>query len=213
VVTPRRDLGRTRERLRTAALAEFAAHGFAGARTDLIARRAGVNKRMLFYCFGSKAQLYREVLQAKLAERTVLVERTPEDLPSALRHWSLTAGADRQWVRFLQWEALEQGGTLAAGRPRRALFLRVLERFQRWQDEGRLPPEIDPAQVMLAITALILFPAAFPQFARLITGVRPESKRFQQAQNNFLDWLAARLVTPAPIRPRGLKHEPLQARE
>jgi len=202
-VSTKRDLARTREQLRKAALAEFAARGFAGARTDLIARRAGVNKRMLFYCFGSKAQLYREVLQSKLTERTVMVESTPEDLPSALRHWSLTAGADRQWVRFLQWEALEQSSRLAAERPRRVLFLRVLERFRRWQEEGRLAPEIDPTQVMLAITALILFPAAFPQFARLITGVRPGSKRFQQAQDNFLDWLAMRLVEPGRCQKAG----------
>ena len=206
-MTPKRDLARTRERLRKAALAEFAAHGFAGARTDLIARRAGVNKRMLFYCFGSKARLYREVLQAKLAERTEIFESTPEDLPGALRHWSLNAGADRQWIRFLQWEALEQRGTLAAGRPRRALFMRVLARFRRWQEDGRLPREIDPAQVMLAITALILFPAAFPQFARSITGGRAGDKKFAQAQAHFIDWLAARLVSPKPFLTDRINHD------
>ena len=41
-----RDLNRTRERIMAAALKEFAASGFAGARTDAIACRARVNERM-----------------------------------------------------------------------------------------------------------------------------------------------------------------------
>ena len=43
---------RTRARIRSAALKEFAAHGFAGARVDVIARRAAINKRMLYHYFG-----------------------------------------------------------------------------------------------------------------------------------------------------------------
>ena len=65
-----RDLNRTREKILAAALAEFSARGFAGARVDAIARRARVNKRMLYYCFGAKQDLYREVLRRKLAERS-----------------------------------------------------------------------------------------------------------------------------------------------
>jgi TetR/AcrR family transcriptional regulator len=52
----------TRARLVTAAAAEFAAHGFAGANVDRIARAARVNKAMIYYHFRSKADLYREIL-------------------------------------------------------------------------------------------------------------------------------------------------------
>lgn len=52
------------DRILTAAAAEFAARGFAGARVDRIARRARVNKAMLYYHFGSKQALYRELLRA-----------------------------------------------------------------------------------------------------------------------------------------------------
>jgi TetR/AcrR family transcriptional regulator len=48
--------------LEAAARAEFAAYGFAGARVDRIAKRAGVNKQLLFYYFGSKQQLYDSVV-------------------------------------------------------------------------------------------------------------------------------------------------------
>src|SRR5450432_2914601 len=47
-----RNPGRTRERILSAALKEFAAKGFAGARVDTIARRAAINKRMLYHYFG-----------------------------------------------------------------------------------------------------------------------------------------------------------------
>ena len=48
--------------LATAAL-EFAERGFAGARVDRIARRAHVNKAMLYYHFKSKDGLYRTLLR------------------------------------------------------------------------------------------------------------------------------------------------------
>ena len=53
----------SRHRLLTAAAAEFAARGFAGASVDRIARVARVNKAMIYYHFASKAALYREILR------------------------------------------------------------------------------------------------------------------------------------------------------
>lgn len=46
-----------------ASRAEFAKHGFAGTRMDLIAKNAKVNKQALYYHFGSKENLYSAVLQ------------------------------------------------------------------------------------------------------------------------------------------------------
>ena len=56
------------DRILAAAAAEFAACGFAGARVDRIARRARVNKAMLYYHFGSKKSLYREILRRTFAD-------------------------------------------------------------------------------------------------------------------------------------------------
>src|SRR6476659_1298995 len=53
----------SRQRLITAAAVEFAARGFAGARVDRIARRARVNKAMIYYHFASKQRLYRVLLR------------------------------------------------------------------------------------------------------------------------------------------------------
>src|SRR3954462_3976057 len=52
-----------RIRLGAAPAHESAARGFAGARVDRIARRARVNKAMLYYHFGSKQSLYRALIR------------------------------------------------------------------------------------------------------------------------------------------------------
>jgi len=51
-----------RQKILDASSAVFAEEGFAGARVDEIARRAGVNKAMLYYHIGNKQALYIEVL-------------------------------------------------------------------------------------------------------------------------------------------------------
>lgn len=67
-----RPLRATPERILAAAAVEFSDRGYAGARVDHIARRARVNKAMLYYHFRSKQALYRVLLRttfARVAER------------------------------------------------------------------------------------------------------------------------------------------------
>src|SRR5260370_3476413 len=94
-----RDLNRTREKILAAALAEFSARGFAGARVDAIARRARVNKRMLYYCFGAKQDLYREILRRKIADRAEFLESSPDDSAGVLVHIYLSGGKHIEFVR------------------------------------------------------------------------------------------------------------------
>lgn len=54
--------GTPRERILDAASAVFAEEGYGGARVDEIARRAGVNKAMLYYHVGDKQALFSDVL-------------------------------------------------------------------------------------------------------------------------------------------------------
>ncbi len=55
-------MGSTEESIKTAAMREFANHGFEGARVDRIARKAKANKAMIYYHFKSKEKLYESVL-------------------------------------------------------------------------------------------------------------------------------------------------------
>ena len=59
----RRNREKTRAIILTTAERIFAQTGLAGARTDLIAKAAGVNKAMLYYYFKSKEDLYEAVVE------------------------------------------------------------------------------------------------------------------------------------------------------
>jgi AcrR family transcriptional regulator len=59
---PRAAVSDSRNRIVRAAAAEFAGRGFAGANMERIARKARLNKAMIYYHFTSKAALYREIL-------------------------------------------------------------------------------------------------------------------------------------------------------
>ena len=54
---------KTRENILQAAIAEFVQQGLSGARVDAIAERTHTSKRMIYYYFNSKEQLYVEVLE------------------------------------------------------------------------------------------------------------------------------------------------------
>jgi len=62
-----RDAARTRAEILDVATAEFAAHGYNGARVDEIAALTRTTKRMIYYHFGGKEQLYIAVLERAYA--------------------------------------------------------------------------------------------------------------------------------------------------
>ena len=101
---------RTSGRILSAALKEFAAKGFAGARVDVIARRASINKRMLYHYFGNKRHLFREVLRRKMAERQAWAENLSGDPAETLSFWFEAACKDPDWTRLFEWEALQGDG-------------------------------------------------------------------------------------------------------
>ena len=59
---------KTRQKILEAATQEFARYGLGGARVDRIATRAGANKRMLYYYFGDKDELFLAVLEESYAQ-------------------------------------------------------------------------------------------------------------------------------------------------
>jgi AcrR family transcriptional regulator len=74
-----RDADRTRTEILDIATHEFAENGYNGARVDEIAARTRTTKRMIYYYFGGKEQLYLAVLerayaQIRTAEQAVNVD-------------------------------------------------------------------------------------------------------------------------------------------
>jgi TetR/AcrR family transcriptional regulator len=194
MVTSSRDPVRTRERILRAARREFVAKGFAGARVDAIARAASVNKRMLYHYFGDKEGLYRATLHEGIATNLDLVAAAPPD-PADLLPFLLERASKRvDGVRLLQWEALSTGDRKPiAEEERRKAWVEGTERIRDAQRAGLLHRDLDAEYLVLAVMALTIFPQAFPQLVRMVTGARPSDAEFQQRQARFLRRLGSYL--------------------
>ena len=197
-MTQQRDLNRTRERIMVAAQKEFAAHGFAGARTDAIACRAHVNERMIFYCFDSKEGLYRAVLQKNLSEKAALLESTPdEDFTAGLIKGFTAVCDDVDSLRMWQWEALDKSNRkLVAEEERRAFLQAEVARWRRAKVSGTLPADADEEMLLLVSCALRTFPLVMPQATSLVTGMDPLDPEFQRKWSACLEWVGRRLFGP-----------------
>lgn len=164
----RRDPDGTRARIMEAALAEFAANGYAGARVDRISRRAKTFDRMLYYHFGNKEALFRLVL-----------ERSYEDLWAAEETLAL-AGAEPvegirqliaftwhyyyehpEFIRLLNSENLQRGRNLRKAARVGKLsspFIRILaDLLQRGVQAGVFRRDVDPVQLYITIASLGYF--------------------------------------------------------
>lgn len=193
-----RDPQRAQERILAAAMTEFSAKGFAGARVDNIARRARINKRMLYHYFGHKEDLFRAILRRKLAQRAEWLAKAPDDLTEALSYWFDLARQDTDWIRLLQWEALQaSNGKLIDEEKRLANFENGVAKLRRGQAKGLLSRDLDPRQVLLAMISLTTFPLAFPQITRLVTGLPVTDPEFRKRRVTFLQQFAA------AFRPKG----------
>ncbi|HEV2692134.1 MAG TPA: TetR/AcrR family transcriptional regulator [Verrucomicrobiae bacterium] len=194
-----RNPDRTRSRILAAAATEFAAKGHAGARVDAIARRAGTNKRMLYHYFTDKEGLYRAVLRTKITERRGQFETAPGDPTENLPYRFDMMCSDHGWIRLLGWEALEnKGGRVQEEQFRKKGLARALERLRGHQEAGRLTTDHDRRHLLLAKIALTMFPVAFPQITRLVTGAKVKDPSFQREYRNFLKKFATNFL---PARP------------
>jgi AcrR family transcriptional regulator len=117
--TPGRSAARTRERLIDAALDAFAACGYDGVSARQIERRAGVERGLVAYHFGSKQQLWNEAIDS-------IFKDLQEELRS-LRH-ALRDISSRERARAL----LMAYTRFTARRP---------EHFRIWMIEGHVKTE------------------------------------------------------------------------
>jgi TetR/AcrR family transcriptional regulator len=181
---------------------EFAANGLAGARVAEIASRAGVNKQLLYYYYGSKEGLYGAVLSSTVAETRRVI-----DAIAATGHLTkawLAALAPRaiegrkRTRRLWLWEALNRSGKpVFREEERRVEWQRLVEMAREEIERSELRADLDPALAVLSIDALVHVPYLLPQITELVTGLHPDDPEFAKRHRQFMREFLKALRPPA----------------
>ena len=163
-----RDADRTREEILRAAMAEFAGHGFGGARMGAIAERCGVDKKLIYYYFASKDELFLAVLEQtyadiRAAERELHLEAmTPLQAIESLvvftwRHYL----AHPEFLALLNSENMQGAGHLKRSPRIRQMNSPLIDDLakvlRRGEKSGELRGGIDAMQLYISIAGLAYF--------------------------------------------------------
>jgi AcrR family transcriptional regulator len=205
-----------RARILAAATAEFARHGFGGARIDRIADTAGANKRMVYYHVGDKEALYLAVLEGayehiRAAERKLnLEELGPEEAIVRLLTFTWQYYLDNpEFLALLNEE--NQQGARHVRRSRKVKELHspfvalIAEILRRGEASGELRAGIDPVQLYISIAALSYFYQSNSATLGTIFGrdlLAPEAKAERLAHMTDLVLAALRPRQPAALDPK-----------
>jgi AcrR family transcriptional regulator len=171
-----RDAERSRERLIAAALDEFSAHGYAGARVSAIARRAGLNQQLIAYYFGGKVGLYR-TLEQRWLEQEATISDPGKPLPDVIADYA--AFADPRGSRLLLWTGLTDEAVGEGRTPADSPQPEDLSDLRRRQASGEIASDLDPALLELMLMGAILAPIALPHVVRRVTGQDPDDPDFR----------------------------------
>jgi AcrR family transcriptional regulator len=145
------------------ALLEFAAKGLSGARVDRIAALAKTSKRMIYYHFKNKEQLYSAALDHSYAEiraKEAALDTEHMSPPDALRA-IVTSSFDHHcqnalFVRLVMSENIHHArhispSTVANSKQIIKTLTRILA---RGTEDGSFRPGIDPTHLHLTISGL-----------------------------------------------------------
>jgi len=157
-----RDAGRTRQRILESATADFARYGLGGARVDRIARRAGANKRMLYYYFGDKERLFLTALEERYAhirnaEHALDLEhRDPREALRRLVEFTWNYYLEHpEFLTFLNSENLHKGRHVRKSRRVRDMHSPLIETLRgilrRGERQRLFRRGVDPVQLYISI--------------------------------------------------------------
>ncbi len=191
-----------------AAVAEFAEHGIAGARTDAIARAAHVNKALLYYYFKDKDALYEAVLDhvfSGLRARVmpVLESKLPprQKMLEYLGAYFDYIAANPRFPRVVQGEWMRSGakGNARMQRMAKEYFRPIFEKLADVLREGIAAGEfrpVNPMDFVPSVAGVIIFYfSAAPLMKTLVKAkVEPLSEeRIRERRAFVLDFISAAL--------------------
>lgn len=167
---------RTRAALYAAGVAEFAAHGLAGARVDRIARNAGVDKKAIYLYFGDKRALFEAVLAHELDRLAQAVPLDPDDIPDYVGRLFDYHVEHPEYLRLMQWEALELAAAEVPGEaPRTAHYRGRIAMLGAATVEAEISGPVtkssaSAANLWLALAGMVSWAFAAPQLTRMVLG-------------------------------------------
>jgi TetR/AcrR family transcriptional regulator len=211
----RRHPEKSRAAILKAAVAEFAGHGIAGARTDAIARAARVNKALLYYYFKDKDALYEAVLDhvfSGLRERLIPVlesdlEPREKMLEYVGRYFDYIA-ANPRFPRVVQGEWMRMGPKgnpqmLRIAREYFAPIYRLVAEMLRQGVEKRQFRAVNPMDFMPSLVGVIIFYFSTAPAMKALLKVDPLSKkRIAERREFVLEFISAALFTDQSSRAR-----------
>ncbi len=164
----KRDPEASRRALLLAAVAEFADKGLAGARVDEIARRAGVNKQLVYHYFGNKDDLFRAALEQVYSEirarekALALADLPPAAAMERLVGFSFDYLAEHpEFIALLNDEnrygAAHVGASPDMPAMHSPLITLVAETLDRGVRDGVFRADMDPVQFYISIAGLSYF--------------------------------------------------------
>jgi len=166
-----RDAERTRSEILDVATHEFADKGYAGARVDEIAAKTRTTKRMIYYYFGGKENLYIAVLErAYTGIRSLEQQLDVDHLDPAEAIRQLAAltfdhhEAHPDFIRLVSIENIHRAEHIARSQILKGLAdpaLDVLARIlERGSAAGQFRDDVDPIDVHMMISAFCVFRTA-----------------------------------------------------
>ena len=189
-----------------AAVREFAEHGIAGARTDAIARAAGVNKALLYYYFKDKETMYGAVLDQVfrgLRERvfaSIEGDASPRDkILNYVGAYFDYIAANPLYPRLVQREMMRAGKGQSPNLQHivkeyfRPIFGRLTVVFEEGTARGDFRA-VDPLHFVPSIVALIVFYFSSAPVIQLMTHANPLSpEKIAERRAFVLDFISAAL--------------------
>ena len=162
-----RDKEATKAKLLEAALTEFATHGIAGARVDRIAAKAGCNKAMIYAYFGSKEDLFEEVLKIQIARVIEAVPITPDDLPGYAGRLFDTYERQPELLRLAGYHRLENGFE-AISKAEGDAHVEKVAAIAEAQRAGRLPAEFEAEELLSLVVHMSILAFSTPVATRAL---------------------------------------------
>ncbi|ADD44728.1 TetR/AcrR family transcriptional regulator [Stackebrandtia nassauensis] len=211
-----RDAERTRAEILDVATREFADNGFAGARVDEIAAKTRTTKRMLYYYFGGKKQLYLAVLERAYAGIRALESELDVDhldpAEAVRRLAELTFDhheSHPDFIRLVSIENIHRAEHIATSTVLPSLAnpaLDVLTRIlQRGRAAGSFRDDVDALDVHMAISAFCFFRIANRHtFRAIFDRDMLDTSRREHHRTMLGDMVVAYLTGDLGPRPAGL---------